>query len=315
MRGIYTLANDNDRVIEDTLAFLNSLFTYEQNCPVMLIPFNDEYHKIASIVGKKYDVQIYDNKDILRALDLCSKEIFGKETHMMRKFACWFGPFDEFIYFDTDIVVLKDQKDTFDLLNEYDMVRDGSIRKLGIRSVFKERIFERNLFPKHEINELFNAGFFASKKGVIGYDQLMSILKEAVDVSDIFDHVGDQPLLNYVMLRAIPRRANLRLLKPDSIDAWAGVKGMKVKGGRIYETDGRPVRYVHWAGLKPVAMRPYVSLWLKYRYPERKWVFKRVILNIYYSVLQIKVGLKSKLRTILKRILMKFFPKLFTATT
>lgn len=219
MKGIYTLANDKGSVIDDTLAFLNSLFTYEQNYPVMLIPYNDDYHKIASIVGKQYDVKIYENKDLLNAFDNASNDIFGKTSHLFRKFACWFGPFDEFIYYDTDIVVLHEQKEIFDLLQNYDFVRDGSIRQLGIRTVFTERIYERNLFPREEIKELFNAGFFASKKRVVSYDQLMRIFKEAVDIADIFDMQNDQPLLNYMMLRDIPNRANLRVLDPASTDA------------------------------------------------------------------------------------------------
>jgi hypothetical protein len=307
MKGIYTLANDKDSVIDDTLAFLNSLFTYEQNYPVMIIPYNDDYHKIASIVGKQYDVKIYDNKALLKAIDNASHEIFGKTSHLVRKFACWFGPFDEFIYYDTDVVVLHEQREIFDLLTKYDFVSDGSIRQMGIKNVFTEKVYEKNIFPREKIKELFNAGFYASKKEVINHDQLMQIFKEAVDVADIFDMPNDQPLLNYMMLRDIPNRANLRVLDPASTDMWAGVKGLKVRGKKIYYKGDIPVRYVHWAGLKPIAMRPYVNLWLKYRYPGNNSIFKRLFLNIFYSFKQMKLEIKIKLRD----ILMEHFPRLF----
>lgn len=82
---------------------------------------------------------------------------------------------------------------------------------------------------------------------------------------------------------------------------------MKVRGKKIYEKNGIPVRYVHWAGLKPVAMRPYVNLWLKYRYPGNTSIFKRLFLNTVFSFKKIKLELKIKLRNILR----EHFPRTF----
>jgi hypothetical protein len=130
----------------------------------------------------------------------------------------------------------------------------------------------------------------------------MSILEEAATISDIFEHVGDQPLINYVTLRAIPRRANLRLLMPDITDIWGGVEGLKIRKDKIYLKDGMPVRYIHWAGMKPAYRRPYVRLWLRYRYPGKKETLKRRLFLFYYLFLRSKRYLLYLLSGMKKKI-------------
>jgi len=201
-KGIYILAND--RVIDDTLALLESLRQHSPNYPVRLIPYDDNYQTLIRTVRNWYDIELFDDSDIFGQLERYALSIYGKPAPMLRKFACWFGPFDSFIYIDTDIVVFQNQKDVFELLKAYDIVYCGSGRTLGIENVFTEKVFERNLFSEKDINDIFNAGFFASKKEVLSYNQLMALFDEAVTVSDIFHpNHQDQPLLNYVTLKAI----------------------------------------------------------------------------------------------------------------
>jgi hypothetical protein len=166
-----------------------------------LILYDEKYQRL---VLRQFGIGIED-QCLFDELEQCAQAIYGRVAHTVRKFACWFGPFDEFIYFDADIVVFQDQKDIFDLLSEYDIVYCGSGRSLGIKHVFTERALERNLFLKQEIDDLFNTGFFASKKGVLDMI-IISILTEAAAVSDIFDRPDDQPLINYVTLKAIAKR-------------------------------------------------------------------------------------------------------------
>jgi len=275
-RGIYILANDN--VIDDTLAFLNSLRQHSPDYPVLVIPYDRKFGKLARVLSNDSNIDFFQDQSLFDEIEKHTTSIHGRVLPLCRKFACWFGPFDEFIYFDTDILVLKDQRDVFDLLKVFDIVYCGSGQDLGIKHVFTERVFERNLFSPDEMRDTFNAGFFASKKGVLTHEQLFNLVDEAATVSDIFvSNLQDQPLMNYITLRAIRRRGNLRELAPTiTADIWAGVKGLKIKDDKIYTKNGLPVRHIHWAGCnKPRANRPYVNLWLKYRYPGRFRVLVR----------------------------------------
>lgn len=269
-QGIYILANDHPKVLEDAIALLNSLKRHSPSYPVLMIPYNERYEKALETLHTRFGVELYDNTPVLRELERHTLAIRGKIAPMVRKFSCWFGPFDEFIYIDTDIVVLQDQRDVFELLRDYDIVYCGSGRDLGIKHVFTERVLERRLFSKEEIDDLFNAGFFASKKGILSYPRLMSLLEEAATVSDIFDpRLQDQPLLNYVTLKAIAKRGNIRQLAPAvTADSWAGNPHLSTEGERVYGKGGTPVRHIHWAGYKSIPHRPHVNVWLRYRYPK-----------------------------------------------
>jgi hypothetical protein len=268
-QGIYILGNDN--IIEDAIAFLNSLRQYAPHYPVLLIPYDDQHQRLARLLRDKFGVEKFEDQSLFDELDKHAQAIHGKSVPAFRKFACWFGPFDEFIYFDNDIVVFQDQTDVFDLLAEYDIVYCGDGRILGIDQVFTKRVLERNLFSEQEISELFNTGFFASKKGGLDRAQLMSLLEEAATVSDIFfPQVKEQGVLNYLVLGIMPKRANLRDFKPAvPDDAWAGVPTLEIRNDKVLLPNGMPVRNIHWAGFKQIPNRPYVSLWLKYRYPGR----------------------------------------------
>lgn len=282
LQGIYILGNDN--VIDDTLAFMHSLCQYALGYPVVLIPYDDKYQRLARLLHDEFGVELFKDRYLLEVLDGHSRAILGKTAPMCRKLACWFGPFDEFIYFDTDIVVFQNQEDVFSLLADYDIVYCGDGRILGIQEVFTQRVLERNLLTKQQAKELFNAGFFASKKDALNCDVLMSLLEDAATVSEIFlTQNQDQGILNYLVLKAMSRKANLRDFKPAiPDDAWAGIPTLKIRKDKIYLNNGMPVRNIHWAGFKHIPDRPYVGLWLKYRYPGKMGAIQRPIVRLWW---------------------------------
>jgi len=49
-RGIYITAND--RVIEQAIALMNSIRLYDPDSPVILIPYDNNYQKIADLLPK-----------------------------------------------------------------------------------------------------------------------------------------------------------------------------------------------------------------------------------------------------------------------
>ena len=118
-QGIYVLGND--RVIDDALALMHSLQRYAPGYPVFLIPYDDHHHRLARLLRDRFGVEKHEDPLLFDLLDKHARAISASEP-AYRKFACWFGPLEEFIYLDTDIVVFQDQKDVFDLLAEYDVV-------------------------------------------------------------------------------------------------------------------------------------------------------------------------------------------------
>jgi len=288
-QGIYILANDD--FIEDAIALLNSLRQHAPDYPVRLIPYDDRHQRVAQLLRDKFGVEKFEDQYLFDVFEKHARAILGRSAPMCRTLAMWFGPFDEFIYLDVDIVVFQNQRDVFDMLTEYDFVCCADGRTLGIKHVFTERVLERNLFTEQEINYLFNTGMYASKKGVLGYAQLISLLEETATIPDIFlPYYQDQTILNYLVLRAIPKRADLRDFTPAiPDDAWAGLSNLKVrkdKAYKVYNTE-LPARHLHWAGFKQIASRPHVGLWLMYRYPGKVGAIKRPLVRLWWLISRI----------------------------
>jgi hypothetical protein len=287
-RGIFILAND--AVIDDVIALMESLREHSPGYPVMMIPYDDRHELVAKAL-RKYGVQQFPSPDVLADIDERAQRIFGKPTPMCRKFAAWSGPFDEFVFIDGDIVVLEDQADVFALLEHYEIVYCGSGAYHRLAHVFNEHALE--VFEEDELGDLFNAGYFASKKSALSHSRLLEIMDEAAGVSRMF-LMGDQSLLNYMALRLWQRRANIRDLAPEPgragkpgphfgkvhCDAWAGTPAL-VTDGEVRFEDGSRVRHIHWAGFKDRANLPHLHVWLRYRYPN---VVSRMVAHVYFAL-------------------------------
>lgn len=137
-RGIYITAND--KVIEQAIALLKSIRFYDQQTPVVLIPYDDQYQMIADFLNKNYGVTLYPDLAFIERLSQKLQSIFGSNffarPNQFRKQACWFGEFDEFLYIDTDIVVFKRIIDDLDFFTDYDFICYDYQHKAGIKNVF-----------------------------------------------------------------------------------------------------------------------------------------------------------------------------------
>lgn len=147
-RGIYIIAND--KVIEQSIALLNSIRVYDADTPIVLIPYDDNYQAVASILGESFGVKVYEDLEFIERLSQQLQAIFGEQffarPNQFRKQACWFGSFDEFIYIDTDIVVFEKIVDTLNYLNDYDFICCDYQHTGGITNVFTQKVVEDNIF-------------------------------------------------------------------------------------------------------------------------------------------------------------------------
>lgn len=286
-RGVYIVAND--KVCENAIALLNSIRLHNAEIPVYLIPFNDDYQKVATQLQQSPGVKIYPDLAFLNQFTEKIGTIFDRDflalPNKMRKLVAWFGPLDEFLYIDTDIIVFEDVANSLNYLDDCGFICcDYHHRSEGLKNVFAPDIRERGIFTEEQLGDVFNSGFWGSKKSAITQARMVELLQECAQHREYFDFssgVTDQPILNYLILKQIPQRCNLVKTPEGSPGSWAGSKHFRDRNWILYDQE-KPLKYLHWAGIAIRPGSPYWSLWEHYRYlneakpPEpnlwQKWV-------------------------------------------
>jgi hypothetical protein len=272
VRGIYVLANDH--VLDNSIALLSSIRAYDAEVPVVLIPYDDRHRSVAAVLRKHFDVRPYEDRDLLGRIDAAVRRSFGprffRKPQMFRKQACWFGPFDEFLYLDADIIVFERIVRMLDHLAEVDFVCCDDQHRSGIKYVFGPQVIDQQVFSPSELLDVFNAGLWGSKRGMLTEEELYAHFAECARHPDYFDfgYGGtDQPIFNYLVLKRIPRRINLLRAFPGEPRMWAGIPGFVAQGERLVDPEvGEPLRYLHWAGMQPRPDGPYWDTWRQFRF-------------------------------------------------
>ncbi|CCQ49618.1 Npun_R2821/Npun_R2822 family protein [Crocosphaera watsonii] len=271
-RGIYITAND--KVIEQAIALLKSIRCYDQDTPVVLIPYDDNYQVIAKKLNEDFGVTVYPDLEFIERLSIKLQSIFGEDffarPNQFRKQACWFGEFDEFLYIDTDIVVFKKIVDDLNYFTDYDFICYDYQHKAGIRNVFSQKIIDNKVFTEDELKGMFNGGFWASKKGLMSEEKIYQIFEECAANIDYFDFTyktSDQPIINYMVLKNIERRFNLAHQPDKNPGNWAGNGHFQQEGYQLIDpSNNQNLHYLHWAGIKIKPGCPYWDVWKHYRY-------------------------------------------------
>jgi hypothetical protein len=270
--GIYITAND--RVIEQAIALLNSIRLQDSDIPVVLIPYDDNYQAIAKILQDRYGVQLYPDLQFIDRLSNQLHQVFGENffarPNQFRKQACWFGVFDKFIYIDTDIVVFEKLSNSLNYLNDYDFICCDYQHAGGIKNVFTSPVIEDDVFSSYEIQDIFNGGFWGSKKNLISEKTLYDTFTECAAHPEYFDFsqkTSDQPIINYMVLKHIPRRFNIVRRPGGAPGSWAGSKHFRIQGNQLIDPNvNQPLQYLHWAGIRIEPGCPYWDIWKYYRY-------------------------------------------------
>lgn len=269
-RGIYLVAND--KVIENGIALLKSIRYYDPEVPVCLVPFNENYHKVAAALAKQ-KVEVFPDLEFIDNFTNKISEIFDRDflalPNKMRKLILWFGPFDKFLYIDTDIIVFEKIADILDYLTDFEFVCcDYHYKNRRLADIFSASVLERNIFTESELQNVFNSGFWASKKGIFSETELYDLLRECAQHREYFDFSAkttDQPILNYIILKSTKKHLNLVKLPNREPGSWAGSKHFQRRDNILYDGD-RPLRYLHWAGTPMVPGGAYREIWEYYRY-------------------------------------------------
>ncbi len=272
MRGIYIIAND--KVIDQAIALLNSIRLHDADTPIMMIPYDDNYQAIADILTTYYGVQLYPDLEFIERISNKLHQIFGGEffarPNQFRKQACWFGPFDEFLYIDTDIVVFEKIVNNLDYLATSDFIYCDYQHLGGIKNVFSPKVITDKVFTDSEVKDIFNGGFWASKKNLISEADLYETFAECAAHPEYFDFsekTSDQPIINYMLLKRIPRRFNIVRREGGAPGNWAGTPHFQTQGHSLFDpTVNQPLQYLHWAGFRIQPGCPYWEIWEHHRH-------------------------------------------------
>ncbi|MFW6357597.1 MAG: Npun_R2821/Npun_R2822 family protein [Chroococcales cyanobacterium] len=271
-RGIYITAND--RVTDQAIALLNSIRFYDSQTPIVLIPYDENYLAIAKLLAEDYGVKVYEDLQFIERLSQNLYNIFGNDffarPNQFRKQACWFGEFDEFLYIDTDIVVFEKIIDNLNYLKNYDFICCDYQHSGGITNVFTPKVIEEGVFRQEDLKDIFNGGFWASKKDLISEQDLYDTFAECAAHPNYFDFsqkTSDQPIINYMILKRIHRRFNIVRRPGKAPGSWAGSPHFQRKGNILVDPkNNQPLQYLHWAGIKIEPGCPYWDIWKHYRY-------------------------------------------------
>ena len=271
-KGIYITAND--KVADQAIALLNSIRAYDADIPVVLIPYNDDYHSVASRLGQDFGVTVFEDLDLIERLSSNLHSIFGKgffaRANQFRKQVCWFGPFEKFLYIDTDIVVFSQIAKVLDYLNTYDFVCYDYQHTGGITNVFTPEVFTSGVFAEADRHSLFNCGFWASKRRLFSEADLYDVFRECANHPEYFDFsqkTSDQPIINYMILKHVTRRFNVVHREGKAPGSWAGSRHFEQRGHRLIDPKiDQPLDYLHWAGIRIQPGCPYWEIWAYYRY-------------------------------------------------
>jgi hypothetical protein len=270
-RGVYVVAND--RVFDQAIALLSSLRLQDPDIPVVLIPFNQDYQQVWRVLQQNFNVQLFPDLEFLEQLTQDIAGIFPSDflklPNKMRKLAVWFGPLDEFVYIDTDILLFQSITKSLEYLRQADFFCcDFHHKGRGLSEVFSPVVKELQIFSDTQLQDVFNSGFWGGRKGAFSYEEMLTLLKECAAHREYFDFstgTTDQPILNYLVLKGTQHRINITQANPDEPGSWAGSGHFVEKEGLLYDGD-RPLRYLHWAGCPMRPGGPYWTIWESYRF-------------------------------------------------
>jgi hypothetical protein len=275
-RGVYFLANDN--ILDLAVAFLNSFRSYNPSISLCMIPFNEDIQEIMQLQSQ-YDFSILQDPAVLRLCDDISLSFHDGIVGHYRKLAAWEGCFDEFIYIDSDTIILENIDFVFDHLKEFSFLTSHSDIPQIRKFVWKESIDGTGKLTPRQLSFAASTGFVASKRACLGLSDVLRRLPAAIELSDHMElSCCEQPFLNYLIVTSGMPYTSLHTIAQITEawdmpqERWAGdSSGVVVRDGQIVRPKCPPTLLVHWAGEWKRAREenrliPLYGLWSFYRH-------------------------------------------------
>ncbi|MFW6357596.1 MAG: Npun_R2821/Npun_R2822 family protein [Chroococcales cyanobacterium] len=307
--GIYTLANDV--VYDQLVALLNSIAENAgSEIPIRVIAYDNQLEKVRAEVERRKNVELVEDQILFDPWEEFSRQVWKAHPTALqrwqeqgikgvRRLACnrrYFAfdeksPFDKFIYFDADVIVLDSLDFIFDQLDSSDVVVYDFQYKdpTHIFNVESPQLYE--VFDESRVqSEIFCSGCFAGKKGLFPQakrDWLVDKLNSG-EAEILYPSAPNQSVLNYMIMRSQTPVYNFALNLPDDQKTGCSVTSphFEQRDLSLYDK-GTRLTYLHYIGLSAKLFTevcegknidfPYRDIFLDYRYlhePEKRPQFQ-----------------------------------------
>ncbi len=301
-RGLYILANDV--VLDQLIALINSI---ERNIgtgmPICIVPYDDRIGRSKLATQEYPQVWWFDDEASLRKWEEFAARIWRSHPTafdvwaqrgiegvnrmgMHRRFCCFDGPFEQFVYLDADILVMDSFDLLFERLSNHDFVTyDYQYKDLShVFDVSSKRL--PDVFgPSRLESEIFCAGLYAAKKGLFTDTMLTELLAhlESGESDILYFNGPDQSILNYMVMKSGVDAINLSRQLPAEKRT-----GCCVTSNHFFEKDHvlfdreEQLTYLHYIGVSSKFFQqvcsgqnvlfPYRDLFLYYRYLKEETI-------------------------------------------
>jgi hypothetical protein len=301
LRGIYTLAND--AVYDQLVALLNSIeANYSKDIPVCVIPYDENIGRISEEIKSRPNVTLFQDRAAIAKWEQFAQDAWNLSPRtynlkpntsdlepakwgrhkfsVHRKFCCFDGPFEKFIFLDADTLVMKPLDFIFEQLDRSEFVVHDYQHKDAshVFNVKSPRLYQ--VFSKDRINAgIFCTGFFASKRGLFDDARCrlaLSGLKNG-EAEILYPKCAEQSLLNYMVMKSNVNIYNFALSLPREERTGDSVTSTHFEDRKhILYDKGNRLTYLHYIGITSDPFRrlcggknidfPYRDIFLHYRY-------------------------------------------------
>lgn len=245
-RGIYLVANRQSE--GECRNLIYSIRKCGCRLPIRIIPFGG---KPLPVDASWDDVKLLSLSDFpadgIAFVDELQRRIPKCPLGFLRRFLCWFGEFDEFLYSDNDIVALTNWEDLFGFLGPYELVHaDLEYTTNGMFNMRQPQQFEE-LMGAGALELAMTAGHFLCRPKPSHRSDLLAGLAwmEQHPKVPIWH---DQALMHVTLVLA--KWPVLNLCKPPHNWACshAGSYANTLDIIRKIQVDKRPISHLHFSG-------------------------------------------------------------------
>lgn len=247
-RGIYLVANRRSEREAANLVY--SLRRAGCALPIALIPFDDHLPTHPRLLAETTFLQVdtfpQEARDILaRIHDLWPKSTGG----LFRRLLAWYGPFDEFIYTDNDIVALGDWTPYFDRLDGHDLAHADKEYTTGGIYAYRQPAAVQEKFGPKALDSLYTTGHFAARKRP-DMTRIFSATIDWLRTNPDVAHRVDGSFLHLAVLVGGLRIKNLCQPPEDWPSPWAGDYQNALEVVQTVQR-GKPLLQIHYSGWNP----------------------------------------------------------------
>ncbi|MHC5595391.1 MAG: Npun_R2821/Npun_R2822 family protein [Nostoc sp.] len=306
--GIYILANDV--VYDQLVALLNSIEANAgRKIPICILPYNERLDKVKAEIASRDNVSLFEDSDSIAYWDNFATHIWKSypraqktwrewgfpelyELSMHRKFCAIDGPFDRFIYFDADTLLMGPVDYVYEKLDIYDWVVNDFQYKSDLKFIFdgSPELIQQVFNSDNLQSKVFCAGWFATKKNIFSPALRAELTDKLIaGEADVMAFLApDQSLFNYMVLKSGISYYNFAAHDCEQATGNHWSSEFDVVDNILYD-QGRRLTYLHYMSIsssnftklctgEDVSL-PYRDLFLHYRYlkssADRPQHFKR----------------------------------------